>query len=662
MIPLTACRRSIFTLVLTVPAFAMIPSSFGQDESPSVKGVIIPGDVSVYNYSPDDEKGDGFLRTWFEELGVEGAEWYQHVMTLSNPFFEGRAPGLHGNELAAEYVQWNFEQDGLLPAFPKVEGESAWTEFRQPFELPGAGPKVVSSTVIVDGKTLEAGKEFAVLGNSGSGSLTAPIVFAGYAIEEGQDGYSSFAPSSNDDLKGKIALIFRYEPLDEKGNSRWDDRRFSSHASAAAKFEAIANRGALGIIMVTPPDCARARKGLESTTTSRFGDRLDIPCIQLDEVAADALVKSADPQGRSLKTFRLLADEGTAKTVALRTDKPVTIEVETTRGVTETWNVGGVLQGKGTLANEWVIVGAHFDHVGYGYFGADPRNRGKLHPGADDNASGTSAMLVLASRISEQYAAKDAPENLRSILFMGFSAEESGLEGSDFWTKHPSLPTDKINAMVNLDMVGRLRSNDLAVGGTETAEGFMAKLTPIFESSGLTVRADPSGRGPSDHASFYKVGIPVLFLFTGVHDDYHKPTDYGWTVDPRGALKVIDLADELIEMLANDPTKLVFTKSEGKGQDRGYAKVRFGISPGYTDTGKGLHVEGVSENTSASEAGLLAGDVILTWNAAEMNGAADLMTQLKAHAPGDVVKLTVLRGETMLDIAVTLKASEARGG
>lgn len=638
----------------------------GQVEA-QPKGQIIPGSVAIYDYDPAAAEGDGFLRDYLENLGTDAAQWYQHVMTLSNPYFEGRAPGLRGHDMATAYVEWYMTEAGLDPAFPvlnadgSVAGDSSWTSYRQPFELPGAGPKVVSSSVTVGEQSLESGKEYSVLGNSGSGSVTAPVVFAGYAIDEGQDGYSSFGPGSDADLKDKIALIFRYEPLDADGKSQWDTRRFSAHASAAAKFETLAKRGAAGVIMVLPPDCARGAKGLASTATSRFGERLDIPTIQLDEAAADALLKSADSQGRSLMEFRKLADSGAVKTLALATDKPVTLNVETTKGATETANLGGVLRGSGALADEWVIVGSHYDHVGYGYFGADPRNRGKLHPGADDNASGTSAMLVLANRIAKEYAADDAPADKRSILFMAFSAEESGLEGSDFWTKHPSLPTDKVNAMINLDMVGRLRNLDLAVGGTGTAEGFMEKLTPIFESSGMTIRADPSGRGPSDHASFDKVGIPVLFLFTGVHGDYHKPSDFGWTVDPRGAKHVIDLADDLIDLAATNPTKFTYTKpARGAGQDRGLAKVRFGIAPAYTDSGKGLKVEGVSEGTSASEAGIKEGDIILTWNGEELNGAGGLAECLRKHEAGDVVKLTIERDGKTIELPVTLKASTAQ--
>ncbi|MDA0802252.1 MAG: M28 family peptidase [Planctomycetota bacterium] len=649
--------------------------SAAQDAAPTAakpKGQIIPGTVTIYDYDPAAANGDGHLREYLENLGTDASLWYQHVMTLSNPFFEGRAPGLHGHDMATEYVEWHMTKAGLKPGFPNLNADgsvvdggeatsSDWVSYRQPFELPGSGPKVVTSEVIANGNTLEAGADYVVLGNSGSGTVTAPIVFAGYAIDEGQDGYTSFGAGSDADLKGKIALIFRYEPVDADGNSQWDNRRWSKHASAAAKFESLAKRGVAGVIMVTPPECPRARKGMESTATSRFGERLDVPTIQLDGAQADALLTSVDSKGRSLMDFRKMADSGEVKTITLAANKPVTLNVETTKGVTETANLGGVLPGSGALADEWVIVGSHYDHVGYGYFGADPRNRGKLHPGADDNASGTSAMLVLANRIAKEYAAADAPADKRSILFMAFSAEESGLEGSDFWTKHPSLPTDKVNAMINLDMVGRLRNLDLAVGGTGTAEGFMDKLTPIFESSGMTIRADPSGRGPSDHASFDKVGIPVLFLFTGVHGDYHKPTDFGWTVDPRGAKRVIDLADQLIDLAATNTPKFVYTKpARGAGQDRGLAKVRFGIAPAYTDSGKGLKVEGVSEGTSAADAGIKEGDVILSWNGDELNGAGDLATFLRKHEVGDVVKLTVERDGTTIEVPVTLKASTAQ--
>ena len=504
-----------------------------------------------------------------------------------------------------------------------------------------------------------------MLGNSASGKVSGPLTFAGYAITEGKDGYTSFGESM-EDFTGRIVMFMRYEPLDTEGRSLWADRRFSPSAAVAPKMEAVIARKPLAIIMVNPPGARDGRQTLENSETSRFGARLDVPVIQMSAEAADELLKAADPQNRSLMDLRKLADNLSAKDSLkpfnLRDSVVVSVETNLTSGAIQTDNIGAVLRGKGSLANQWVIVGAHYDHVGFGYYGADPSNRGVLHPGADDNASGTSGMLCLMKQMAEFYRSDEAPGEMRSILFMAFSAEEVGLDGSDFWTKHPTLKVDQVQAMVNMDMVGRMRNDELAIAGTGTAKDFMSLLRPIFEESELTVDADPSGRGPSDHASFYRAGIPVLFLFTGTHSDYHKPSDRGYTVNPQGAAKVIQLTDTLVKMLASRAEKLEFTSSDtaATAGRRNGAKVRLGVMPGYGGDGaEGVKVEGVSAETSASEAGIQIGDLLIGWNGTQLTGPADMMERLREQKPGDVVKIKLKRDKEELTLDVTLKATKS---
>jgi hypothetical protein len=271
-------------------------------------------------------------------------------------------------------------------------------------------------------------------------------------------------------------------------------------------------------------------------------------------------------------------------------------------------------------------------------------------------------MLCAARAMRDWYGSKDAPANLRSVVFLAFTAEEMGLDGSREFVRNPIMPADRIAAMINLDMVGRLRGDELAMSGTGTAEGFGELIRPAIERSGLTVKSDPGGRGPSDHASFYAAGIPVLFLFTGNHDEYHKPGDQGHTVNPLGASKVVRLTEELARTLATVPQKPKFTSSDGRGgSDRGYAKVRLGIQPNMSKREQpGLEVDDVSAGTSAAEAGLRRGDVILTWNEAPLDDTPTLMERLRDHEPGDVVKLKVLREGKEIMVDVTLKPSGSR--
>jgi len=627
-------------------------------------GTMTRGVVNPYSFQPQDtsvtvDAKSVNLKQLFEDLGPDAIEWYQHVQTLSNPWFEGRCPGSAGHIRAMEYIEWWMSKTGLEPGFP-AESAGAEASYRQPFELAGREPKVLASTVVVDGNALMDGKDYIVTGSSASGDVTGSLAFAGYAIEQGRGDYTSFGDGK--DLQGRVAMIFRWEPLDGDGNERWEKASDRPRIRMADKLGAVIDRGASAVIVVDAPGATAAERPLEDLRSSRWGGPRGVPVVQITTDAADALVKNADPQGRDLMTLRKLADEGTTKEFAMKPDVTVTVAAEMGDAKVPTANIGGILRGRGSLKHDWIIIGGHFDHVGYGLFGTDPKYRGQLHPGADDNASGTAGVLILGRQMKETYehAAPDA--SLRSVLFICFSGEESGLDGSKWWAKHPTLSADKISCMLNMDMIGRLRNNDLSVGGTGTAKELDAKVEAAVKESGLTVHADPTGRGPSDHASFYNAGVPVLFFFTGTHDVYHRPGDKGYTVNPTGAMKTIALVKSIAMDLVDDPQRLEFTSTEGTtSPDRGYAPVRLGVMPamGDADAG-GVLVEGVSAETAAAEAGIKQGDLLLSWDAKELTGPADMMARLREHKPGDEVKITLRRDGKEQEVTVKLKAGKPR--
>ena len=430
----------------------------------------------------------------------------------------------------------------------------------------------------------------------------------------------------------------------------------------ADKISAVISRGATAVLVVNAPGATMADRPLEDLRSSRWGAGHNVPVVQITTEAADALVKKADPQGRDLMALRMLADSGATKEFALKSDVTVQVATEISDAKVPTANIGGILPGKGPLKDEWLIIGGHFDHVGYGLFGTDPKFRGQLHPGADDNASGTAGVLVLARQMKEAYDATPADASLRSVLFICFSGEESGLDGSKWWAKHPTLPADKVSAMLNMDMIGRLRNDELSVGGIGTAKGFDTKLEASMKGSGLTIHADPTGRGPSDHASFYNAGVPVLFFFTGTHDVYHRPGDKAYTVNPAGAIKTLALVRAISMDLVDDAQRLEFTSTdEAKSPDRGYGPVRLGVMPamGEADAG-GVRVENVSAETSAAEAGIKKDDLLLAWNGQELTGPGDMMARLREHKPGDEVKITLRRDGKEQEVTVKLKASKPR--
>ena len=644
-------------------------------------GEVITGSVNVYTFDPEPsftpvDASSVSLAHVLADLGADAAEWYQHVQTLSNPWFEGRAPGSEGIEYAAQYLAWWMQKYGLEPAFAEGSAANPDNPWRQPFELGGGGRKITSSSLDLASAQL-APRSTVVMKNSGAGTIEVPFAFAGYGIVDGKDGYTSFAADTRFD--GHAVLVLRGEPLDAEGKSLWGGDKFTSASSLAAKLDAIASRGAAAILVAEPPGYAGKKANLAAMSADSLGGALDIPCFFVNAEAADAISKACDPQSRDLATLRALADAGTKDAPALpvigKPDAKLAVAVAVDSGNTVTHNVGGILRGKGALAGEWLVIGAHYDHVGYGAYGADPENRGTVHPGADDNASGTSGMLLMAKRLAKRYAEAPADAELRSVLFLGFSAEEIGLNGSRAWIKNASIPADKLDIMLNMDMIGRLRGKELVVGGVDSAHGLLDALRPMFIDSGLRVSADPSGRGPSDHAPFYGAGVPVLFFFSGVHDVYHKPGDQGYSVDPRGVPAVLDLVERIALWRAGDQKRLEYWNGVPKqaanktepaqpaapaGNDRGYAPVRLGIQPGLVEEGEsGIRVESVSDGTSAADAGIKPGDVLLAWNGESLDSVGTMMTKLRSTRPGDIVKMRVLRGNDELVIDVTMKASAA---
>jgi hypothetical protein len=633
--------------------------TLGQDDQPrpdAPKGRIVESNSGIRGFEPTPDESRSTTQQVLSALHPDGRLWYAHVQTLANPWMEGRQPGTRGDDLALNYIQWHLERIGLEPAF--ITADQTDNDWLQPFSFSlGRQREVVHESVAVGRDTLEPGTDFNTLAISGSDTVTAPITFVGYAIEEGPDGYSSFNDDEDRSLEGRIAVMLRYEPLDNEGHSRWaDGNSFSPKSGIRSKFESLVDRGAAGVIMVTPPHAVDGATGLETAQTSRgFGRALDIPVVHMTPEAVDALLRQG---GQSLAPLAVQADRGETTTRELSNLLKVTLDTSLERPTLNTHNIGGVLRGQGDLADDWVIVGGHYDHLGYGYVGSRAPGVHAIHPGADDNASGTAAVLVLAERL--HHWADAHQDDRRSILFLAFSGEEAGLHGSRYFVDNPSIDTDRASVMVNLDMVGRLRNDTVMLSGTGTAEEFDELLPPHVEPTGLTVEASRGGTGPSDHASFFAGGMPVLFFFTGLHDDYHRPEDEAWTVDPEGGLRIVELADSVIRDIATRDDNLTFVSTNASGpMRRTGAKVRLGIMPAYgADLDTGVLVSSVTAGTSAAEAGLQSDDVLLTWDGSELKGGRDLMAVLRKHSAGDTAKLTIRRNGVVKTVSVTLQGRE----
>lgn len=620
-----------------------------------------------------------------------------HLTTLANPFFEGRAPGTNGIKVAADYIEFWFKGYGLKPAFPESSSDDSkarqdpatWNSYRQPFGLPG-GKKTTKQELSLHAgnninKKYTAAKDFNALGMGSSGQITAPLSFVGYGITEGPGEFSSYNSFGDIDLTNRIAILLRFEPSNsEDGLSKWRNGRqgWSGKSGLTDKMRNVTKKGAAGIILVCPPDTHDDRsKELMTAANSNYGN-ITVPIVQMSLAAADELLQTID--GRTLKEFKALADADDATSLHFDDEFKITIDTKIEKTEVMTENVGAYLPGKGNLADQWVIIGGHYDHVGYS---GSVGNISSINPGADDNASGTTGVLLAATRLKKVYDDLPGNTNARSILFLTFTAEERGLIGSAYFANNPTIDLQKVTAMINLDMIGRLREGKLDVGGVGTAENFLDFLNPHFDKSGLTVTTQNSGQGPSDHSSFYAKNIPVLFMFSGFHPDYHSPSDVASKINPVGAVQVVNMVQNIAMDMATRNEQLTFKKSGGNwrqsnvvaSQTEGEAaaeeqtttitpsrsniQVRIGIRPAsYGDDEGGIELDSVSPGSPAEKGGLKSGDVITKWNDVDITGMRAMMVEMMKHKPGDKVKITVIRDGKPKVLTIELEGIETDEG
>jgi len=317
-------------------------------------------------------------------------------------------------------------------------------------------------------------------------------------------------------------------------------------------------------------------------------------------------------------------------------------------------NVIGVLEGRdATRRQDVVIVGAHYDHLGTSGFDVlDPDSAGKIHNGADDNASGTAALIGIAARLKQARPAG-------TVVFIAFSGEEEGLLGSAYYVKHPVVPLERTRAMINLDMVGRLRNDRLLVYGTETAVEFSSLIDSLNAAAGFELHKRGDGYGPSDQSSFYSAGIPVLFLFTDLHEDYHRGSDHADKINADGLARVAEFAARITETLADRPQTLTFVNlpppavAMGAAATPGYGAY-LGTVPDMTENPGGVRLSGIRPGSPAAAAGLQAGDIITRIGDLAIPDLQAMSEALRSHHPGDSVEIVALRDGAEVRLQATL--------
>ncbi len=394
-------------------------------------------------------------------------------------------------------------------------------------------------------------------------------------------------------------------------------------------------------------------KTVWSITAKDIGERLDI-------LASDSLEGRRTGEPGASKAARYIASEFHRLQLSPIDSAHVFMQpfdfsehaMDTTKhGFTHGMNIVGYIRGEDPqLADQTVIIGAHYDHLGMGGpFALDKVHA--IHYGADDNASGTSGLLEIAEHLSkERYTLK------RSVLFIAFSGEEEGLFGSAYFTEHPLVPLKNVQAMVNMDMIGRMNdSNTLIVQGMGTSPSWKDLITSLPESKPLHLKYFQTGTGPSDHAKFYAKDVPVLFLFTGFHDDYHKATDTRDKINVVGEAKVAQFAESVVLNLANRPDKIAFTRPAGDTEQKAASfGVYVGGVPDYGYDGDGLRIDEIRDNSPAKAAGLQKGDIVIKFDEMAIKNIYDYTNALAKHHPGDKVIMKVMRAGVAVDVPVVL--------
>ncbi|MDG2031922.1 MAG: M28 family peptidase [Phycisphaerales bacterium] len=582
----------------------------------------------------------------------------EHLIILSSPWMEGRLPGTRGMELAREYVERQYKDMGLIP--PVLDEETGSYGFRQPFSL-GGSTEFVDQKMMLGDQELIQSTDFEMTGLGADAGITAPVTFVGYSVGKGPDDYSSY--DEDDDLSGRIAVMFRFEPMNEEGDSQWRERGWSSRAGFSEKFNALSERNPAGVILVNPPGTNDSRANELMTKSTRLMN--GVPVFMTTPVIAERILQSGGDQ-RSIMEWRQLADSGEGGAVHI--DGPmVTMQGRRENIPLMGENVVAVVPGRGELKDEYIVIGAHLDHLGMGEFGSRSSERA-LHPGADDNASGVAAVIMLGQSLNEAIQALDEDQPARSILLACFDGEESGLNGSRHYVNDPLFPLEDHALMINFDMIGRIEDNRLSISGSGTGDGMAEWAQALYDDSELDIVVSESSSGGSDHSSFLNRNIPILFGITPfpLHNDYHTPRDTPDKINREGAVETVYLFHNLAFGAATRPEKFEFASSGGGGGQRGRARnmprVQLGIRSTTDEDEPGIRVVMVREGLSADVSGVKEGDRILVFNGVELTSRRDLIDELMTVEPGGTASVTLIRDGKEMELEIELQPRETSDG
>lgn len=562
-----------------------------------------------------------------QKSGITAGELKEYTGFLASDSLKGRKPGTPEINVAAAYIRDHFKAAGL-----KLIANDGF----QWFDVVTDVKLGVNNRMATEGTDALLKKDFIPLAFSASARVDAPVVFAGYGFDIETDSLK-WNDYRDVDVKGKWCMILRADP--DLDNS---DSKFIPFSDVRSKVLTAKDKGAAGVLLVSP-------RGLDKD------DKLMTLVVENNEITSGIPVIhiTRDLANRILKKSGFTV--GTADSAIIASRAPKSFETGITLDATtdveqkreKTANVVAMLEGTDpALKDEYLVVGAHYDHLGFGGPGSGSRmpDTVAIHNGADDNASGAALVMELAGRLATEKLA-------RSIIFVTFSAEEIGLIGSKYFVDHPPVELKKIKAMFNFDMVGRFdkEKNAISVSGTGTSAEADSILKSLETALPFGVVHSPDGYGPSDHASFYSSNIPVFYFTTGVHMDYHTPFDDADKLDYETEKQIGDYAAGAILAVDRSPAPLTFRES-GKKEQAGRTgrrlKVTLGIMPDFAGAEKkGLRVDGVTKDGPADRGGMKKGDIIVGINGMTVGDIYEYMARLQKLKHGMTVNVEIIRGE-----------------
>lgn len=572
-----------------------------------------------------------------------------HVEFLASDGLTGRGVETDGSWKAADYIVKEWEKAGLRPGF---HDQSWFQEFDVPSQKVLEADKAELAFSLIQ-RPLVLGEDWTPLPYSAIADAEGTLAFAGYGIDAPEYDYDDYLDI---DVRDKIVLIFRYEPRDKDPAAEFGGSEASRFAAFREKAATAVRHGAKALLIVNPPDHPLgAQDALIAFERWMTRPTYELPMAQVTQKVADELLRAAGmPDLREMQR-RLDADRQSWSEDLPQVRVSLKPGIRAARGR----NIVAVRRGADATNEDVIVVGAHYDHLGSRPSGEE--SAAQIHNGADDNASGVAALLELGRALMQE------PPLQRTVVLIAFDAEELGLLGSRHFVLHSPWPMGVIKAMLNLDMIGRYRADSFEISGTGSMTGAEELIQQAVGDSGLTCKLRERVRRDSDQLAFDGQAVPTLFLHTGTHPDYHRPTDDTDKIDYDNAVRIVALAHRLTTQLANMPsgpeyivTESAPTSRPGRVADRRRSAVRLGFTPKDDENIQGVVVDTVAQGGAGAAAGLKPGDKLLRIGEREIREMADYFEALQPFQVGDSTTLQVERDGKAQDLQVTFTRTRGR--